>query len=106
MGWPLDGVEAKTFHKFGKDIIAECEGRQPSIFDENQFKPLLTKYFTELLKNETYLKKVTEYFTDFLKPEKSQFDFDNQKKIGYKNYEQKNFQNLYFQFCLNKFNFY
>lgn len=74
----IEGVEAKTFHKFGKDIIAECEGRQPSVFDENQFKPLLTKYFTDLLKNETYLKKVTEYFTDFLKPEKSQFDFDNQ----------------------------
>lgn len=74
----IEGIEAKTFHKFGKDIIAECEGRQPSIFDENQFKPLITKYFTELLKNKNYLKKVTEYFTDFLKPEKSQFDFDNQ----------------------------
>lgn len=74
----IEGVEAKTFHKFGKDIIAECEGRQPSIFDENQFKPLLTKYFTELLKNESYLKRVTEYFTDFLKPEKSQFEFENQ----------------------------
>lgn len=74
----IEGVEAKTFHKFGKDIIADCEGRQPSIFDEKQFKPLITKYFSELLKNENYLKKVTEYFTDFLKPEKSQFDFDNQ----------------------------
>lgn len=74
----IEGIEAKTFHKFGKDIIAECEGRKPSIFDENQFKPLITKYFIELLKNENYLKKVTEYFTDFLKPEKSQFDFDNQ----------------------------
>lgn len=74
----IEGVEAKTFHKFGKDIIAECEGRQPSIFDENQFKPLLTKYFTELLKNASYLKMVTEYFTSFLKPIKSQFEFDNQ----------------------------
>jgi DNA helicase-4 len=74
----IEGVEAKTFHKFGKDIIAECEGRQPSIFDESQFRPLLTKYFTELLKNESYLKKVTDYFTDFLKPVQSQFEFDNQ----------------------------
>jgi len=74
----IEGVESKTFHKFGKDIIAECEGRQPSIFDQNQFESLLTKYFTELLKKKTYLKKVTEYFTHFLKPEKSQFDFDNQ----------------------------
>lgn len=74
----IEGVEAKTFHKFGKDIIVESEGRQPSIFEEAQFKPLLTKYFTELIRNASYLKKVTEYFTNFLKPAKSQFDFDNQ----------------------------
>jgi len=87
----IEGVEAKTFHKFGKDIIAECESRQPSIFDESQFRPLLTKYFTELLKNENYLKKVTDYFTNFLKPIKSQFEFDN--KGDYIQYlKDKNFQ--------------
>lgn len=32
----IEGVEAKTFHKFGKDIIVESEGRQPSIFEEAQ----------------------------------------------------------------------
>lgn len=74
----IEGVEAKTFHKFGKDIIVEAEGRQPSIFEEAQFKPLLTRYFTELIRNASYLQKVTEYFTNFLKPSKSQFDFDNQ----------------------------
>lgn len=73
-----EGVEAKTFHKFGKDIIALCEGRQPSIFDENQFKPLLTNIFETLLKDGGYLEKITSYFTGFLKPEKSQFEFDNQ----------------------------
>lgn len=74
----IEGVEAKTFHKFGKDIIVEAEGRQPSIFEEAQFKPLITRYFTELVSNEDYLQKVTNYFANFLKPEKSQFDFDNQ----------------------------
>ena len=73
----IKGIEAKTFHKFGKDIIAESEGKQPSIFDENQFKSLLTKYFTELLKKQDYLKIVTDYFTNFLKPIKSQFEFAN-----------------------------
>ena len=72
------GVEAKTFHKFGKDIIVEAEGRQPSIFDEAQFKPLLAKCFLELVKSETYLFKVTDYFTNFLKPTLSQFEFTNQ----------------------------
>ncbi|WAC40701.1 UvrD-helicase domain-containing protein [Pedobacter sp. SL55] len=74
----IEGVEAKTFHKFGKDIIVETEGRQPSIFEEAQFKPLLTRYFTDLIKNTSYLQIVTEYFTNFLKPAKSQFEFENQ----------------------------
>lgn len=74
----IDGVEAKTFHKFGKEIIAEVEGKQPSIFDESQFRSLLTKYFKELIQSEKYLQQVTQYFTNFLKPVKSQFEFDNQ----------------------------
>ncbi|PIF34519.1 DNA helicase-4 [Flavobacterium sp. 9] len=73
----IEGVEAKTFHKFGKDIIVTCEGQQPSIFDEAQFKPLITKYFKELIANSDYLEKVTRYFLDFLKPSKSQFEFEN-----------------------------
>ena len=74
----FEGVEAKTFHKFGKDVISEVEDKQPSIFDESQFKPLLTKYFKELIQNQNYLQKVTNYFTDFLKPEKPQDEFENQ----------------------------
>ncbi len=74
----IEGVQAKTFHKFGKDVIVESEGRQPSIFDEAQFLPLLTRYFQELTKDQNYLKMVTEYFIDFLKPVKSQFEFANQ----------------------------
>lgn len=91
----IKGVEAKTFHKFGKDIITEVEDKQPSIFDENQFKSLLTKFFTELLQNNNYLEKVTEYFINFLKPAKSQFDFENQgdyiqyvKDQNYSSYKQ------------------
>ena len=74
----VEGIEAKTFHKFGKDVICEVEDKQPSIFDESQFKPLLTKFFKELIQNQNYLQSVTTYFTDFLKPEKQQDDFENQ----------------------------
>ena len=73
----IDGVEAKTFHKFGMDVIAAVEEKKPSIFDEKQYKPLLTKFFTELIADGKYLKKVTDYFTEFLKPARSQFEFDN-----------------------------
>lgn len=72
-----EGIEAKTFHKFGKDVIVESEKKQPSIFDEDQFSPLIKRNFYQSLKNETYLKSVTEFFQDYLKPHKSQFEFDN-----------------------------
>jgi DNA helicase IV len=74
----IPGVEAKTFHKFGKDVIAETEKRQPTIFDQNQFKSLISSFFEELLSNSAYLNKVTSYFTYFLKPEKTQDEFKNQ----------------------------
>ncbi len=74
----IKGVEAKTFHKFGKDIICEVESKQPSIFDESQFKSVISKFFNELIENEDYLRKVTGYFTDFLKPIKQQDEFENQ----------------------------
>ena len=71
-------VEAKTFHKFGKDVIAAVDQKQPSIFDENQYKQLITTFFIELLRNPAYLNKVTTYFTNFLKIVKSQDEFKNQ----------------------------
>lgn len=72
-----EGVSAKTFHKFGMDIIAEVEGKQPSIFDEKQYRSLLAKHFAHLMSNHGYLEMVTEYFINYLKPVKSQFEFEN-----------------------------
>lgn len=74
----IPGIEAKTFHKLGKDVITETEKKQPTVFDEQQFKQLITGFFNELLIDTAYLNKVTSFFTDFLKPEKSQDEFNNQ----------------------------
>jgi DNA helicase IV len=74
----VKGIEAKTFHKLGKDILVATERKQPSIFDEAQFRPLVEKLFKDLLKEPEYLIKVTEYFTNYLKPVKSQSEFKNQ----------------------------
>lgn len=74
----VDGIEAKTFHKFGKDVIAAVDGKQPLIYDEDQFRQFIIKTFSSLLKNNDYLNKVTTYFADQLKPDKSQFDFERQ----------------------------
>jgi DNA helicase-4 len=74
----IKGVEVKTFHKFGKDVIAAVDQNQPSIFDENQNEELLKVFFKELLEDTSYLAKVTSYFENYLKPIKSQDEFQNQ----------------------------
>ena len=78
----IEGVEAKTFHKFGKDVICEVENAKPSTFEDKsnpkKFEHLIINFFKELMKDEVYLQKVTTYFTDFLKPPKSQDEFTNQ----------------------------
>lgn len=92
----IGGIEVKTFHKFGKDVIAEVEGRPPSIIDEDQFQPLLTRFFKELLQDRGYLGQVIEFFTDSLKRPKSPFEFQNQgeyiqylKDQNFRTYKQK-----------------
>lgn len=92
----VEGIEAKTFHKFGIDVICEVENKQPSIYDENQFKPFIIKTFRELLKDESYIQMVTRYFIEFLKPIKAQEEFENQgdyfqylKDKNFKTYQQK-----------------
>jgi DNA helicase-4 len=59
----LKGLKAKTFHKFGIDVISSIEKKQPSIFDEKQFKPFIIRTFKELLKDENYIIKVIQYDT-------------------------------------------
>ena len=73
----INGVEAKTFHKFGKDVITETTRRQPTIFPDAQYAPLIQKIFTALTATSTYLDKAAYFFKDFSKPYKSQFEFDN-----------------------------
>lgn len=78
----IEGLEAKTFHKFGKDVICEVEDAKPSTFEDKtnpkKFERLITTFFQELIKDEDYLQKVATYFTDFLKPTKPQDEFANQ----------------------------
>ncbi len=91
-----EAIEVKTFHKFGKDVIQAVEGRPPSIFDEEQFQPLITRLFREFLRDSEYLARVTEYFTEFLKRPRSPFEFQNQgdyiqylKDQNFRTYKQK-----------------
>jgi DNA helicase-4 len=74
----IPGIEVKTFHKFGKDVITQVEDSQPSIFDEKQFKARISGFFQELLREPEYIRKATTFFTNFLKPIKTQDEFKTQ----------------------------
>ncbi len=89
-------IEVKTFHKFGKDVIAEVEGQTPSIFDGEQFQAHLRRSFEELRQDPGYLGQAIKFFIEFLKRPKSPFEFENQddysqylKDQNFRTYKQK-----------------
>lgn len=95
----IPGIEAKTFHRFGKDVIVATEQKQPSLFDENQFRPLIRGLFKEQLLHPEYLDKVTSYFVNYLKPIKFQDEFKDQgeyiqylKDLNFSTYKEKQIQ--------------
>jgi len=71
-------IEAKTFHKFGIDVISNVEGNRPSIFDVNQFEGTIKRFFDEFTNQPEYLEKVTTFFINFLKPVVEDSEFNNQ----------------------------
>ena len=76
----VEGIVASTFHKLGKDIIAEVENRQPSISPLAKDKKMLEKYvdqwFEEMLADPTYKQFVLNYFGDYLYETVNSFDFE------------------------------
>jgi len=62
------GIDVNTFHGYGRDVIAETEGKKPSVYDSDQLTNFVKNAFDTLIQNENYINKVTDYFTDHLKP--------------------------------------
>ena len=73
-----NAVEAKTFHKFGKDIVANVQGSQPAVYESAQMKPFINKTFKALTSEAGYLSKVMEFFIEYMKEPKTPFDFEEQ----------------------------
>lgn len=68
-------VDVMTFHKLGKEIIAEAKNEQPSVFDESKLTDLMNGFLSELMEDGDYLSQVTTFFTSYLKPYKKDEDF-------------------------------
>lgn len=76
------GVTASTFHKLGKDIIADVEGRQPSLTpladDERALAAQVNEWYEMHLKEPGYRSLVLDYFQHHLYPAANPFDFDSE----------------------------
>lgn len=70
-----DGIKARTFHKFGKDVICAVEGKQPSLSQEAELSHRIHRCLDELTKNPIYAKRVTDYFQFDLKQVKESSEF-------------------------------
>jgi len=81
----IEGLEAKTFHKFGKEVIRKVENIEPRIYSQdidnirktNTLNEQLRIFHNELENDPKYLANVISFFKNYLKPIKSKFDFNS-----------------------------
>ncbi len=75
-------IQASTFHKIGKYIIAQVEGKSPSVSDLATDDVARDKYvdtlLNELLKDPEYERKAVTYFEKYLHPDINPFDFQTE----------------------------
>lgn len=76
-------IDVMTFHKLGKEIIAEVEGKQPSLTDIN-LNDFIKEMFNSLTKQAEYNDLLNKFFLSYMKPYKNQFEFKS--KGEYYNY--------------------
>ncbi|WP_157541634.1 UvrD-helicase domain-containing protein [Hymenobacter aerophilus] len=74
----IAGIQPRTFHKFGKDIIGTVERQQPSLYDESQLDGFLTGALQELMQQPAYTELLVDFFLYELKPRKPDEEFRHQ----------------------------
>ena len=72
-------VAVSTFHKLGKEIIAQVEGGQPRVHrvaeDEKLLQKKVNEWFESGIKSKPYRELVLKYFENYLYPDENPFDF-------------------------------
>jgi len=61
----IKGLEVKTFHKFGLDIVSNALGKKPDNLDERQTKNIMSDVFNDCLKDESFKSSVNEFITEY-----------------------------------------
>ncbi|MGI2169230.1 UvrD-helicase domain-containing protein [Shewanella sp. MF05960] len=76
-----DDIKASTFHSLGLKIIAEVEGRKPSLSpwaeDEKSKNKWVQDTLEALIEDTAYRQQLFEYFSQYYYVEKSPFEFDS-----------------------------
>ena len=71
----VKGVNPRTFHKFGLDILCQVEAKRPDLYDGSQLDQLLRKFITDETQNSDYLVRLNSFLQNYLRIPRSQFDF-------------------------------
>jgi DNA helicase IV len=74
----ISGVDIKTFHKTGFDIVKEVSNVKPVVFEY----PPIIDYLEQLSKSEAGLSALIDFLAYFYYPEKNDVDFGSQKEAN------------------------
>lgn len=76
----LPAVDVQTFHAFGCRVVADCDGRQPSVSkmaeDDYVMRSAIDEILTELIHSDETSQLVASYLAYHFEPYVSPFDFD------------------------------
>lgn len=61
-------IKARTFHSFGRSVIAQAKNEKPEVATEAFSKNFIKKEFDKLLLDADYKKKAIKYFAYYFKP--------------------------------------
>jgi DNA helicase-4 len=72
-------IKTATFHSLGLEIVAEVEGKKPSVCveatDRAKMQKLLQGIIVELQADQKFAQMLRKYFSSYMVPYRSQFDF-------------------------------
>jgi len=74
----IEGVDAKTFHSLGKQIIEKAEGKEYSVLKV----PPTKEFLKEFLESDKQYLKIVEYLSQYFYPERYEDSFNSAKEFN------------------------
>ena len=74
----IEGVDVKTFHSLGKQIIEKAEGKEYSVLK----RPPMIEFLKEFLESDKQYLKIVEYLSQYFYPERYEDSFNSAKEFN------------------------